>query len=364
MQQLNFLEPACFADLEQQRNEQEEQARAVLKSAPVAVVVKAPDVEVGPKISELEVLYQKLKNIDAYLEHKSIVNDMWRSVRELKAEHNVKFEEASQLFDECGGAPVALMDELEELRNKITAKTFDSVDYEKENNLFRPPADLDKRDLYQEQISALETELAGMQAVVNKSPCFVNKTPVFSCCEGVKDEIGIKEPVLTPSEEPKTATDQPLKPEIKPGPWQEWSGKTLQCPNCTGALVPTGPDSWVCNQDKKHHAWPHYDMLAVRSSEGARYWVPGMFGRGVIPDPETVVLEEPAAAESYLTEPVCAFCPGDLVQIAPRGWECSGNSMHAFWIQQGCGVWKEQHGRSILKKAPSWATQETEMMSQ
>lgn len=602
MQQLNFLDPDCFADLELQRKEQEEQSRAVLKSAPVNVVVKSPDVEVSLKISELEALYQKLKDIDAYLEHKSIVNDMWRSVRELKAEHNVKFEEASQLFDECGGAPVALMDELEELRNKITAKTFDSVDYEKENNLYHPPADLDKRDLYQEQINALENELAGLQEVETKStgisdeplpdgwrvhplpwypvlypagpvpegqdaeawkqwslksldcPCggvlkptstttwrcndhgsstcsrtahahlnaicviipfsgkdewlipgeglvdesrvipaadfehrsflcacggvlhpiqkpkkngyqwrcdkhpehgarksarrielftsgscslapvdfteadadrpweqYKGKTLQCPCCPGdlisknhdeypCRDEWRcnqdsthrawtyynmisvvrgpadviecvpqIKEPVLTPVEEPKPSAEEVLKPEIKPGPWQEWSGKTLQCPNCPGALVPTGSDSWVCNQDKGHYAWPHYNMLAVRVSGGARYWVPGMFDRGVIPDAETPVIEEPDNIQSviekeaywslkdaeltpqYLNEPVCPFCSGDLAQISPRGWECTGDSMHGFWIQQGCGVWTESHhrtGRSILKKVPEWARKE------
>ena len=96
--------------------------------------------------------------------------------------------------------------------------------------------------------------------------------------------------------------DQSLRPLIKPGPWEQWSCKTIQCPNCPGALVATGTDSWVCNQDKGHYAWPHYNMLAVRVSGGARYWVPGMFDRGVIPDAETPVIEELDQAISELTD--------------------------------------------------------------
>ena len=153
----------------------------------------------------------------------------------------------------------------------------------------------------------------------------------------------------------------------------EWSGQTLLCPHCPGELAPTSPVSWVCTEDKTHKAWPHTGMMACRGLGGTRYWVPGMFHK-VIPVAETPVIEELDSIQSimekesywylkeseqlnpqYLNEPVCPFCLGDLVRIAPQGWECSSNGMHSFWVHQGCGVWSEKNGESILKKEPSWA---------
>lgn len=167
-------------------------------------------------------------------------------------------------------------------------------------------------------------------------------------------------PVIQSKQE-QTSPDTPVytrplggaAPGVDVNAWRKWSFHIVECPACPGKLKPVTENTWQCTHTPLHKAHDYMNLLAVRVSSGLRCFSPGMFGDEVIPDPEMCVL-----AEQYMDAPVCPFCSGTLVKVATRGWECSRIREHSFWVQQGCGVWSEslhRTGRSILKKAPSWA---------
>lgn len=49
----------------------------------------------------------------------------------------------------------------------------------------------------------------------------------------------------------------------------------------------------------------------------------------------------------------CKFCGGEMHQVAERGWACSKNHWHRFWIQTGLGIWSDLSApRSGLTSKP------------
>lgn len=323
MQQLNFLDPKTYAELEFQRQMQEEEAsRQVLKKAPVSV--KKPSSlsseEIRAQIAEkqglLEVFYQGIKEIADYHHHKSIFDDLERKAQVLSADYQEKLNEADRIECMLGESPKSLVAEALTLKKLARDAEIVACAYRDEHIKFTPA--LGNLERYQEQARVIEAELAELHTLEPRNT-------------GVSDK---------PLPEKWNINEIPLYPILHPaGPvqegqdvdaWKKWSLKSLDCP-CGDVLKPTSPTTWRCDDyssktcSRSAHA--HMNAICVYQpfSGGHDEWL--IPGEGLV-DESRVIPADDFEHRSFL----CA-CGGVLHPIQKQKkdgyqWRCDKNPEH------------------------------------